>query len=518
MSKYAILSYLVLFQFVCYAQESTPDSAVISRIREEGLHHSQVRFIAGHITDISGPRLTNSPGFFRAGHWAVDALKQWGLTNAQLEPWGEFGYGWSVDKSYIALRSPYYEPIIGYAVPWRGSTNGMVTAPVLMLDKMDSSYLAGLADRVRGKIVLLKTADTVIKSAFSAYATRYTDKDLLAMKDEYMITAAQLQFFLPSIRRQLLIEKMLSREGAVAALNMSGGRDGTVPVDAFGGYRKNSQPAIPVLNISKEAYLKMERLLEAGLPVQAELDVKTSFHKDDTRGYNVLAEIPGTDPVLRNEVVMLGGHLDSWSGGTGATDNGAGCIVMMEAVRILKTLGLQPRRTIRIALWSGEEQGLLGSFNYVKNHFGDPADMQLKPEQEKISVYFNLDNGTGKIRGIFDQGNKEADAIFSQWFKDFQDLGAGTVSQHNTGATDHLSFDAVGIPGFQFIQDPIEYETRTHHTNMDTYDHLQFDDLSQAATIVAAFVYRAAMRADKFPRKPLPKPEKFLFADFMNIE
>jgi carboxypeptidase Q len=310
---------------------------------------------------------------------------------------------------------------------------------------------------------------------------------------------------------------MITNEGAVAVLNMTGGRDGTVIVDRLGGYKKNDQAGLPELTLSKEAYLKIERLVGSSVPVQLELEVKTTFYKDDTKGYNVVAEIPGTDPVLKNEVVMIGGHLDSWSSGTGATDNGAGCIVMMEAMRILKTLGIRPKRTIRIGLWSGEEQGLLGSFNYVRNHFGDPLTMQVKPEQQNLSVYFNLDNGTGKIRGIFDQGNKEADAIFAQWFKGFEDLGAGTITQHNTGATDHLSFDAVGIPGFQFIQDPIEYETRTHHSNMDTYDHLMPDDLSQAATIVAAFVYNASMRAEKIPRKPLPKPQKFMFEEFTDM-
>jgi hypothetical protein len=334
------------------------------------------------------------------------------------------------------------------------------------------------------------------------------------MRDEYMFRSQDLKFFLPQMRRNSMLANMVLREGAVAVLDMSPGRDGTVYVDALGGYKTTSHSAGPVINLSKEAYLKIERLLEAGIPVNMELDIKTALQKDDTKGYSVVAEIPGTDPVLKDEVVMVGGHLDSWASGTGATDNGAGSIVMMEAMRILKTLGVQPKRTIRIALWSGEEQGLLGSFNYVKNHFGDPANMHLKPAAEKVSVYFNLDNGTGKIRGIFDQGNKDADAVFSEWFKDFADLGATTVTQHNTGATDHLSFDAVGIPGFQFIQDPIDYETRTHHSNMDTYDHLLPDDLTQAATIVAAFVYNAAMRADKIPRKPLPKPEKFLFEQF----
>ena len=251
---------------------------------------------------------------------------------------------------------------------------------------------------------------------------------------------------------------------------------------------------------------KALRLIEAGEKVEVDADVKTQFFTDDIKGYNVVGEIPGTDPSLKEELVMLGGHLDSWHGATGATDNAAGCAVMMEAVRILKSLGVQPRRTIRIALWSGEEQGLFGSRNYVKNHFADPATMQLKPEHAKVSAYFNLDNGSGKIRGVYLQGNKYVAEIFHSWLSPFNDMGAKTITLSNTGGTDHLAFDAVGIPGFQFIQDELEYDTRTHHTNMDTYDHLVADDLKQAATIVAAFVFNTSQRDEKLPRKDLPKP------------
>jgi len=263
--------------------------------------------------------------------------------------------------------------------------------------------------------------------------------------------------------------------------------------------------------VSTEDYLKLQRLEQDNKDVELEMNVQNKFYKDDLTGYNVVAEIPGTDPNLKSQVVMLGGHLDSWHSGTGATDNGAGCIVMMEAIRILHALGVQPKRTIRIALWGGEEEGLLGSLGYVKNHFGDSKDMNLKPEQKNVSVYFNLDNGTGKIRGIYLQNNEKVRDIFKAWLEPFADMGATGITSSNTGATDHLSFDAVGIPGFQFIQDPMEYETRTHHSNMDVYDHLSIDDLQQAATIVAGFVYDAAMRDEMLPRKPLPQPQRFLF-------
>lgn len=258
--------------------------------------------------------------------------------------------------------------------------------------------------------------------------------------------------------------------------------------------------------LAMEDYMTLCRLADAGYPVTLDVDVKTAFNSKDTKGYDVIAEIKGTDPLLKDEVVMLGGHLDSWQGATGATDNAAGCSVMMEVMRIFKALGIQPRRTVRIALWTGEEQGLLGSKGYVKNHFGDPATMVLKPEHEKFSAYFNIDNGTGKVRGVYLQGNEKVKDIFAQWLVPFHDMGAKTLTISNTSGTDHLSFDAVGLPGFQFIQDPIEYDTRTHHSNMDSYDHLVAEDLQQIAVVVASFVYNAAMRDEKLPRKELPQP------------
>jgi Zn-dependent M28 family amino/carboxypeptidase len=285
------------------------------------------------------------------------------------------------------------------------------------------------------------------------------------------------------------------------------GTDGTLFVGSGGFYNKDSATAPASVVLSSDDNLRIQRLIEAGIPVTLEADVKTKFFDEDLKGYNVIAEIPGTDLSLKDELVMLGGHLDSWHASTGATDNAAGCAVMMEVVRILKAIGFQPRRTIRIALWSGEEQGLHGSRNYVKNHFADPAKMQPTAEHAKVSAYYNLDNGTGKVRGVYLQGNKEAGPIFSNWLEPFKDLGAGTITINNTGGTDHLAFDAVGIPGFQFIQDPIEYDTRTHHTNMDSYDHLVPEDLKQAATIIASFVYHTAQRDQKIPRKPMPQAQ-----------
>ncbi|HEY8689491.1 MAG TPA: M20/M25/M40 family metallo-hydrolase, partial [Chitinophagaceae bacterium] len=282
--------------------------------------------------------------------------------------------------------------------------------------------------------------------------------------------------------------------------------DGTIFVQQAGPYKVTDPENFLDVAIGYEDYMTMVRLLRNNISVRMDVDVQTKFYSADTKGHNVIAEIPGTDKKLKDEVVMLGGHLDSWVGGTGANDNGAGNAVIMEAVRILKTIGVKPRRTIRIGLWSGEEQGIFGSKGYVKKTFADPVDMKLLPAHEKFSAYFNVDNGSGKIRGVYLQGNEAVRNIFVQWLAPFNDFGAKTLTIDNTGGTDHLSFDAVGLPGFQFIQDPLEYDTRNHHSNMDVYDHMQEDDLKQAATIVAAFVYDAAMRDQKLPRKELPQP------------
>lgn len=307
--------------------------------------------------------------------------------------------------------------------------------------------------------------------------------------------------------QQRRIETFLKYEKPALILGMNPiGNDGTIFVSGGGSYAKDSTIGPASIMLSSDDYLRLQRLVEAGIKVQLEAQVKTRFFTDDMKGYNVIAEIPGSDPAYKDEIVMLGGHLDSWHGATGATDNAAGCAVMMEVVRIIQSMKEKPRRTIRIALWSGEEQGLLGSRNYVKNHFGDPATMALKPGHEKISAYYNLDNGSGKIRGIYLQSNSKVKELFSSWLAPFKDMGAGTVTISNTGGTDHLAFDAVGIPGFQFIQDELEYDTRTHHTNMDTYDHLVAEDLKQASVIVAAFVMNTAQLDKIIPRKELPKP------------
>jgi carboxypeptidase Q len=507
---------LVISQSV-FSQEKT-DMDMVNKIRKEGLTNSKVMEIAMYLTDVNGPRLTASPGYMKAANWAKSKLTEWGLANASLEPWGEFGKGWDQQKCYVAMTAPYYNPIIAMPRAWTGSTPGNepLKGEVVLVKAKDTVELLKYAGTLKGKIVMT-WSPAELKPSFEPDGRRFADSSLEKMaKAEKPASQAgggqrgqqgnAGQFSQFMIQRRM--NEMINKENPALVLSMSSrGNDGTIFVSGGGSYTKDSPEAPASVMLSSDDYLRIQRMIEAGLPVTIEAEVKTRFYNNDLRGYNVIAEIPGTDPSLKQELVMLGGHLDSWHAATGATDNAAGCAVMMEAVRILKATGFKPRRTIRIALWSGEEQGLFGSRNYVKNHFADPAKMELSPDHAKVSAYYNLDNGTGKIRGVYLQGNEQVKPIFAKWLEPFSDLGASTLTISNTGGTDHLAFDAVGIPGFQFIQDEIEYDTRTHHTNMDTYDHLVPEDLKQAATIIASFVYHTSQRNDKLPRKELPKAQ-----------
>jgi len=498
---------------LCSAQDASPSE--ISKIRTEGLESSKVMDLAFHLTDVSGPRLTASPAYKKAANWAAAEMKKMGMQNVSVIPWGEFGQGWEQKRCYVAMTSPYYAPIIGIPRAWTGSTpgNGIISSDVIVIKAKDSAELQKYAGKLGGKAVLMFSSDT-LKPSFTADGERMADSSLakLANAGPPQARPSNTQQAPNEAARQRqafprILQAFFKNEKPSVVFSMvARGNDGTIFVQNGGAYTKDAENTFAWVMLSSDDYLRMQRLAESGIPVKVETDVKTQFYKDDMNGYNVIGEIPGTDPVLKNEIVMLGGHLDSWHGATGATDNAAGCAVMMEAAKILQASGLKPKRTIRVALWGGEEQGLIGSRAYVKANFADPADMVLKPAHEKVSAYYNLDNGTGRIRGIYLQGNTAAGPLFTEWLKPFHDLDAKTVTISNTGGTDHLAFDAVGIPGFQFIQDPIEYNTRTHHTNMDTYDHLIPQDLKQAATIVAAFVYQTAQRNEKIPRKELPKP------------
>ncbi|MEY3678393.1 MAG: hypothetical protein RI924_534 [Bacteroidota bacterium] len=516
MKKIFILSMLLFSGLIQsgFAQEEQIDQAVIQKIREEGLNKSQVMQTAFYLTDVSGARLPNSPGLRRAQDWAINALKTWGIPNAGLEGWGKFGKGWEIQKNYAAITVPYYHAIIAAPKAWTPGTDGLLKAEVVLIKVDTISDLDQYKGKLKGKVIIFDV-NTSMNTSFKSDGMRFSEEDLAKMAAPPAPRAANAPAFsteqMANLRKQRAlraqINELLVQEGAGLILSNGRGSHGTFFTSNGASYAMDAKPVLPELEVSQEDFLRILRLVKAGQKVELEADLKTRFHENDELDNNLIAEIPGTDKKLKEEVVMLGAHLDSWHAATGATDNAAGSAVMLEAMRILKAINFKPKRTIRIALWSAEEEGLYGSRNYVLKHFGDPKTMELKPEQAKVSAYYNLDNGTGKIRGVYLQGNEKIAPIFKAWLAPFADLGANTITPRNTGGTDHLSFDAVGIPGFQFIQDPIEYNTRTHHTNMDTYDRLIEADLKQAATIIASFVYHSAQRADMLPRKELPKAQ-----------
>jgi hypothetical protein len=493
-----------------FAQEV--DASMMQKIREEGLQHSKVMDIVFNLTDKNGSRLANSEGYMRAANYAKETLTGWGVENARLDAWGEFGKGWDLEKMYLAITAPYYKPLLAWPKTWTAGTKGLKKASVIVVDAKDSATVASYKGQLKGKLIIIDQA-TPYKQSFKADAVRYTDEELekiaaATMQPSRPVDTAQQRRMREQMSRSggaralTILKEMAKEEGAVGMLTSAArNHDGTIFSQGGGSYKAADAENFLDMAMSIEDYNTILRLAKSGTEVNMETEVKTKFQTKDLQGYNVIAEIPGTDPALKDEVVMIGAHLDSWQAGTGATDNAAGSSVMMEVMRILKTIGAQPKRTIRIGLWSAEEQGLLGSRGYVKKTFMDPTTNTPNAAHEKFAGYFNIDNGTGKVRGIYLQGNEQCGPIFKSWLAPFNDLGAKTVTISNTGGTDHQSFDGVGLPGFQFIQDPMEYDTRTHHSNMDVYEHLSEDDLKQIATIVAAFAYNTAQRDEKLPRK-----------------
>ncbi|EDM37480.1 peptidase M28 [Pedobacter sp. BAL39] len=514
MKKLTITTLALSLCLTVSAQEKI-DASAVQKIRKEGLENSKVMDIAFEITDVAGPRLSNSPGLKRAQDWAVSQFTKWGLKNVHLEAWGDFGKGWQVAKYYAATTLPYYHPIIASPKAWTPGTKGPIKSEVILIKADTVTDLDKYKGKLAGKIVMFDQMTLQpLENTYKPDAVRHTDSVLNAMGNAE--TGAQRRPGSPNnMAAQMMkmrevraaMARLLQEEQTGLILTYARGSYGTLFTSNGASYALDAAPVNPELEVSSEDYLHILRLLRAGKKVEIEADIRTSFYDQDPKGYNVIAEIPGTDRKLKEEVVMIGGHYDSWHSATGATDNAAGSAVMMEAMRILKAIDFKPKRTIRIALWSSEEQGLFGSKGYVAKHFGDAKTMSFTKEQEKLSAYYNLDNGTGAIRGIYLQGNAAVRPIFQEWLSPFHDIGAKTVTINNTGGTDHLAFDALGIPGFQFIQDPMDYNTRTHHSNQDTYDRLVPEDLQRAATIVASFVYHTSERKDKLPRKPLSDPK-----------
>ena len=521
------------------------DMEMYGRIRLEGFDHSHIMEYASALFDGIGPRLTGSPNMAKANAWTRDQLTAMGCANAKLESWGEFGMGWRQISTSVDMTTPDTAVLIAQATPWSPATAGSVTAEVIAVPyPQDENDLAPWKGKLAGKIILfgkppvvppdpeplLQHYDEAKLRTIYQYPLDGDFKEQHVDSDDPNFWAAVFK----QVNFKEKISKFFADERAVAIFLSSYAGDGGIMRDdnneAMGQrvFMADHKQPIPSVVLANEGFGRMARLLQANVPVTATVNINTVFTGDHEQGYNTIAEIPGTDPKLKDQMVMVGGHLDSWIAGTGATDNGAGAIIAMEAMRILTALHVQPRRTIRIALWSGEEQGEFGSLGYVRDHFAtvglstDAAQMEVpdflrqqvgplktKPEFPLISGYFNIDNGGGKLLGIYTENNGAIAPIFEQWIRPLKDIGVTTVSLRKTGGTDHESFDQVGIPGFQFIQDPRDYETRSVHTNQDVYERLSPADMKQAAVVEAIFVYDAAMREQMLPRKPLPQPEKY---------
>jgi len=579
-----VAPFILLACPVWAGQEAPTADGVVARIKDEGMNRSQVMQTLSYLTDVIGPRLTASPSMKRANEWTRDKMTAYGLSNAHLEAWGPFGRGWSLQRFSAQVIAPVDIPLIAFPKAWSPGLKGTFTGEVVYLDAATETDLAKYKGKLKGAIVLTSPVRE-LKAHFEAPGKRYTDVQLREMEEAenrprgnrargqnggpqfgadrraQMAFASRKAAFLMAEGAAILVDSSPRGDGGTIFVQSAtvpqptppgaggpgsaptpsapgappgpvapGGGPGAgpgVPGRPGGGFGprvspwdKNSPKILPQIVVATEQYNRMVRILQAGEKVKMAVELSVKFYDNDLMGYNTVGEIPGSD--LKDQLVMLGGHMDSWHSGTGATDNGAGCAVALEAVRILKALRLQPRRTVRVALWSGEEEGLFGSRAYVAEHFassstpsfggpgaGGPPEISKRPDYEKLSGYFNLDNGTGKIRGIYLQNNAAAGPIFREWFAPFKDMGASTVTISNTGGTDHQSFDGVGLPGFQFIQDEIEYDARTHHSNEDVFDRIQEDDLKEASVIMATFVYNTAMRDEMLPRKPLtPAPTR----------
>lgn len=509
-----ILSLLILLAPLA-AQEKV-DLDAIHRIKTEALQRSKVMDHMLYLTDVNGPRLTGSPGYQRAADWCVKQLKEWGIDNARLEKWGPFGRGWENERLSVSMLEPSYTPLIAVPMAWTSSTNGLLTdQPVLAVLRTEED-LAKWKGKLKGKMVMVEPARELAVHD-KAELHRYNDQELadLSMAPTPGASPFGMRNIAPtpgapqfSMAQFMAFRRKLSaflREEGVAAVIASGMRgDGGTIFGGSGGSRDPKDPVSPpMITLTPEHYNRIARLLDKNIPVKIEIEMKNKLIDENQDSFNVIAEIPGARK--RDEVVMIGAHLDSWHYATGATDNAAGSAVMLEVMRILKKLNFPLDRTVRIGLWSGEEQGLLGSRAYVKQTLADAA-MKTTPAWDKFAAYYNIDNGTGKVRGIYLQGNDMVRPIFEAWLAPFRDLGVTTMTGRNTGGTDHLAFDSVGLPGFQFIQDPVEYNTRTHHSNMDVYDRIQKGDLMQTVAVVASMVYHTSQRPELLPRKPKPEP------------
>ncbi len=497
---------------VAAAAQDQIDLDTLYKIKQEAVQNSKVMENLFYLTDVHGPRLAGSPRYKTGADWAIKTLKEWGIDNARTETWGEFGKGWENKKYSVAMTEPAYMPLIGAPQAWTSSTEGVISAEAMIAPLRTEEDLAKWKGKLAGKIVLVDQPREITLHE-KAEGSRYTDAQLAEIATAQLspmfrrmqapgqppINFAQMMAF----RRKL---NDFLREEKVGLVISNGRGDFGTYFTSNGGARGAKDPqSPPTIAVTAEHYNRIYRLLDKQIPVKIEAEIKNEWYEPDVNNFNIVAEIPGTGK-HKDEIVMIGGHFDTWHAGTGATDNSAGSAVMMEVMRILKKLNIKLDRTVRLGLWDAEEEGLLGSRGYVTKHFADRTNMKTLPEWEKLSAYYNVDNGAGKIRGIYLQGNEMCRPIFEKWLAAFKDMGVTTVTTRNTSGTDHQSFDAVGLPGFQFIQEPLEYDTRTHHTNMDVYDRVPREDMIQMASIVTSLVVQTANLEEKLPRKPKPEP------------
>jgi carboxypeptidase Q len=525
MKKTLVTAALLIAVTTLAAQMERVDTTAMAKIREEGLHHSQAPETLFWLADVYGPRLNGSPGFEQAGDWAVKQLQSWGVSNVHQERWN-FGKRWSLSAFHATMTAPAVMPIIGLPKAWSSSTNGVVTAEVVRATITNEEDAAKYKGKLRGKIVLTQPVREVhLPDLGDGIVLHYADKDGKWAKEALTVPPARGGGARGGGRggrggrggaQGFSVSQFYKDEGVVALFDRGGNNDltaggsdltwqqqhldgGTIFVQSVSSGREGAGP--PEVTLAVEHYNRMVRLLDHNIPVKVELNIQTKFEDEPAggSGFNIVGEIPGTD--LADQIVLVGAHFDSWHGATGAADNGTGCTAMMEVLRIIKATGLRPRRTIRIGLWGGEELGELGSRNYVTTHLGSRENP--KPELAKTVAYFNLDNGTGKIRGVWMQGNAAVEPIFKAWAAPLTDLGVDIFGPRSVSQTDHTAFEAVGIPAFQFVQERLDYNSRIHHSNMDFYDHVQMDDLEQQATVAAVFAWQAANRDEPLPKKPV---------------
>jgi hypothetical protein len=529
--KMSLLALAVCGVNVAHAQKAV-DPGTINRIADEGYNHGQVATLAAHLTDQIGGRMTNSPAMREAEKWTQQMFKSWGLKDVHAEPF-EFGRGWWIESAHTRMLSPRNLELRSIPVAWTPATNGPLAAQIIVAPIRHRRDLAKWQGKLKGKIVLISYPDAPKDDTNAAF--KRLDEADLAKLNAYQQPDYEPDAKEENIKRYLDSAKEITRfmadEGAVAIVKMSRNGNGLVHGEGRFFEPGNTQP-LPEIEMAAEDYRRLARLAKVG-DVKIEINSRTHFDDRDLNGYNIIADIPGRDP--KAGYVMAGAHLDSWVAGDGAADNAAGSVVIMEAARILASLQVKPKRAIRFALWAGEEQGLIGSSAYIDRHLAKrtpPADpvMAKMPKYywdsyvvtplagfNDMTAYFNLDNGSGKIRGIYAEGNFAAVPVLKNWMAPFDSLGASKVVAQRTGSTDHQMMAAMGLPAFQFIQDPLDYGSKVHHTNLDTYDHLRTEDLRQAAVILATVLLQAAESDAPIPRNVLPRQpsatDPFLYRD-----